>query len=100
MNPVIFTTRPALSTISIAADLQENSHTLDELLVIGKAMYLNRTSPPKRLSASWFSQGDYLGFDDDNHLMYGLTRSESWLFSVGTITGLAVLVSLVNWLCL
>ncbi|AUD05460.1 hypothetical protein [Spirosoma pollinicola] len=100
MNPVTFTTRPLLSTVKISANVHYNSRTLDELLVSSQETRLHRISSLVKSSSTWRSHGSYLGLDESNHLMYGLTRRESWMFSAVSFTGLIVLGTLVNWLCL
>lgn len=89
MNPAISTIRPALSTVVISANQCGNSRKLDELLAVSQDthLYYSMDEP----SPYWLSGRDVLGLDENNHLMYGLTRKESWLFSAGAIAGLTVL---------
>lgn len=49
-------------------------------------------------SSRWFTQSHCLGVDDNDNLMYSLTRAETWLLTTGALVGFTVLVSLLNWL--
>jgi hypothetical protein len=100
MNSVISTTRPLISTTTISADPDVNSQMLNELLATVNEPRLRWISPGMTGSFNWLLTSKFLGFDDDNYLMYGLTRSESLLFLAGTIAGLATVGSLINWLFL
>ncbi|WP_460940630.1 hypothetical protein [Spirosoma humi] len=96
MNPTISTLRPALSTVVISANQQGNTRKLDELLVDSQALRLPYSM--EEPSPYWSSGRDCLGLDDNNHVMYGLTRNENWLFSAGAIVGLTILGYICKWL--
>ena len=98
MNPTTFTTRPAMSTIVISANLQGNSRMLDELLATNKGENLALIPSMMKSSSRWFSQSSYLGLDDNKHLMYSLTRGETGLFITVAVAGLTALGSLLTWL--
>ncbi|WP_148562474.1 hypothetical protein [Spirosoma radiotolerans] len=89
MNPAISIIRPALSTVVISANQHGNSRKLDELLAISQETYSCYSMDEP--SSYWVSGRDVVGLDENNHLMYSLTRKESWLFSAGVIAGLTVL---------
>lgn len=96
MNPVTSTLRPALSTIVISNNRRVNSRNLDESLANSQKEY----SLPSTEDTSFplLSGRDFLGTDENNHEMYGLTSKENWLFSAGAIVGLTILAYVCKWL--
>lgn len=96
MSPAISTIRPALSTVVISANQPGNSRKLDELLVDSQELVLHYSMDEP--SPYWLSDRDCLGLDDNNHVMYGLTQKENWLFSAGAIVGLTLLGYICKWL--
>ncbi|WP_461130402.1 hypothetical protein [Spirosoma aerophilum] len=89
-----------MSTTTISANPEVNSQILNDLLETTSEPRMQWISMRMKRSSNWLSTSKYLGVDDDNYLMYGLTRSESVLFTVGTIVGLTIIGTLVNWLFL
>ncbi|GAB3789590.1 hypothetical protein GCM10028818_58440 [Spirosoma horti] len=89
MNPAISTIRPALSTVVISANQHGNSRKLDELLAVSQETHSCYSM--EEPSTYWLSDRNCLGVDENNYLMYSLTRKENWLFATGSILGLTVL---------
>lgn len=98
MNPTSLTSRPALSTVVISANVQTNSQTLDGLVTLNKEEKTTWLPSVKKVTSSWFSRTNYIGMDDNKHLMYSLTRSEYLLFTTIGVTGLTLMGSLLTWL--
>ncbi|MCX6218943.1 hypothetical protein [Spirosoma sp.] len=92
------TSRPAISTTVITANARDTSQMLDELLVINDVEESTWLPGALKRSSRWFSESNYLGVDENHHLMYSLNRKEIYLFTAIGVTGLTLLGSLALWL--
>ncbi|GAB3026262.1 hypothetical protein GCM10027185_27140 [Spirosoma pulveris] len=71
---------------------------LDELLIFNDVEECSQPSGMAVRSSGWFSENTLLGVDDNKDLMYSLNRSEQYIFTAITITGLILIGSFVTWL--
>lgn len=66
---------------------------LDELLVINDTEESTWLPGALKRLSRWFSESNYLGVDENHHLMYSLNPKEKYLLTAISVTGLTLLGS-------